>query len=57
MIRMVWFYEFRGGINGWDLKISYTWFGKLKKLIEKKMNWIEWFVGLGKLKKLKKWME
>ena len=35
MSRMVWFYEFRGDINGWDLKILYrdleSWNKGLKK--------------------------
>ena len=41
---MVWLCEFRGGINGWDLKILYRDLESWKKRLKK--NGMEWFVGL-----------
>ena len=41
MSRIVWFCEFRGDINGWDLKILYWDLESWKKL-----NGMEWFAGL-----------
>ena len=46
MIRIVWLYEFRGGINGWDLKILYSDLESWKKWLKKKWNGMEWFVRL-----------
>ena len=54
IIRMVWLCEFRGGINGWDLKILYRDLKSWKKWLKKKWNGMEWFGGLEKLKKNKK---
>ena len=45
MSSMVWFCEFWGGINDWDLKILY-WDLESWKKIEKKINKMEWFVRL-----------
>ena len=52
---MVWFYEFRGCINDWNLKILYMdlknwkngieWFVGLEIwIIWNEMEWVEWFV-------------
>ena len=43
---MVWLCEFRGGINGWDLKILYKDLESWKKWLKKKWNGMEWFVRL-----------
>ena len=50
---MVWFCEFRGGINDWDLKILYRDLKSWKKRLKK--NGMEWFGGLEKLKKWNGW--
>ena len=46
---MVWLCKFRGGINGWDLKILYRDLESWKKMIEK--NEMKW----NSLKDLKSW--
>ena len=48
-VRMVWLCEFRGGTNGWDLKILYKDLKSWKKKNEMVCG------GLRKLKKMKKW--
>ena len=55
MSRIVWLCEFRGDINGWDLKILYTDWESWKKWL-KKIE-IKWFVWLGKLKKMRNGIE
>ena len=44
MSRMVWLCEFRGDINGWDLKILYMDLESWKQWLKK--NRMELFIGL-----------
>ena len=55
--RIVWLCQFRGGINGWDSRYCIRIWKVEKNGWKKKgmeSNGIEWFEGLGKLKKVKK---
>ena len=50
--RIVWFCEFWYDINSWEFGYCIgIW--KVEKNVEKKLNEMEWFEGLEKLKKIK----